>query len=58
MPMSFKCNLFLYGDDTYLVFLSKNVKDIQKQLNKDFENMCDWSVDNNLSIHFCDNITK
>ena len=56
--MSFKCNLFLYGHDTYLVFLSKNVKDIQKQLNKDFENMCDWSVDNNLSIHFCDNITK
>ena len=33
MPMAVKCNLFLYADDTYLVFQSKNVKDIEKQLN-------------------------
>ena len=28
MPMAVKCDLFLYADDTCLVFQSKNVKDI------------------------------
>ena len=39
MPMVVKCNLLLYADDTCLVFQSKNIKDIEKQLNKDFANM-------------------
>ena len=38
MPMAVKCD-FLYVNDTCLVFQSKNVKDIEKQLNKDFANM-------------------
>ena len=33
IPMAVKCNLFLHGDDTCLVFQSENVKDIKKQLN-------------------------
>ena len=33
MSMAVKCDLFLYADDTCLVFQSKNVKDIEKQLN-------------------------
>ena len=37
MPMALKCNLFLYADDTCLVFESKNVKDIEKQLNEDLQ---------------------
>ena len=49
--MAVKCNLFLYADDTCLVFQSKNIKDIEKQLNEEFTNMCDWFVDNILSIH-------
>ena len=52
MPMTVKCNLFLYADDTYLVFQSKNLKDIEKQLNEDFANICDWCIDNKLGIHF------
>ena len=52
MPMAVKCNLFLYANDTCLVFQSKNVKDIEKQLNEDSANICDWFVDNKLSIHF------
>ena len=52
MPMAVKCDLFLYADDTCLVFQSKNVKDIEKQLNEDFSNICDWFVDNKLTIHF------
>ena len=39
MPMAVKCNLFLYADDTCLVFQSKNAKDIEKQLNEDFAHM-------------------
>ena len=45
-------NLFLYARDRCLVFQSKNVKDIKKQLNEDFANICDWFVDNKLSIRF------
>ena len=52
MPMAVKCDLLLYADDTCLVFQSKNVKDIEKQLNEDFANICDWFVDNKLNIHF------
>ena len=31
---------------------------IEKRLNKDFENLCDWFVDNKLSIHFDEDRTK
>ena len=58
MPVAIKCNLLLYGDDTCLVFQSKNVKDIEKQLNENFANICDWFVDNKLSIHFRVDKTK
>ena len=53
MPMAAKCTLFLYADDTFLVFQSKNVKVIEK-LNEDFANICEWFVDNKLSIHFAE----
>ena len=52
MLMTVKCNLFLYVDDTCLVFQSNNVKDIENQLNEDFGNICGKFVDNKLSIHF------
>ena len=58
MPMVVKCNLFLYADDTCLVFQSRNVKDIEKQLNEDFANICDWFVDNKLSVQFGEEKTK
>ena len=51
MPMAVKCDLFLCADDTCLVFQSKNVKNIEKQLNEDF-------VDNKVSIHFGKGKTK
>ena len=47
-----KCNLFLYADDTCLFCQHKDINEIEKQLNKDFESVCDWFVDNKLSIHF------
>ena len=57
MPMAATCDLFLYADDTCLVFQSKNVKDIEKLLNEDFANICHWFVDNKLSIHFVEDKT-
>ena len=36
----------------------KDINEIEKQLNKDFESICDWFVDNNLSTHFGDDKTN
>ena len=58
MPQSVKCDLFLFADDSCLVFQHKNVKEIEKQLNEDFANLCDWFVENKLSIHFGEDKTK
>ena len=33
-------------------------KDIEKLLNRDFANICNWFIDNKLSIHFQDDKTK
>ena len=57
-PVAVKCNLFFYVDDISLVFQGKNVKDIAKQLNEEFANICICFVDNKLSIHFGENKTK
>ena len=45
-------NLFLYADDSCLMFQHKEVEEIERVLNNDFENICDWFVDDKLSIHF------
>ena len=58
MSQAVRCNLFLYADDTCLVCQHKDINEIEKQLNKDFESICDWFVDNKLSIHFGDDKTK
>ena len=58
MSQAVKCNIFLYADDTCLVCQHKDINEIEKQLNKDFESICDWFVDNKLSIHFGDDKTK
>ena len=58
MSQAVKCNLFLYTDDTCLVFQYKEINEIEKQLNKESESIGDWFVDNKLSIHFGDDKTK
>ena len=58
MPQSVDCDLYLYADDSCLVFQHKDVKEIEKQLNKDFSNLCEWFLDNKLSIHFGEDKTK
>ena len=58
MSQAAKCNHFLYADDTCLVCQHKYINEIEKELNKDFENICNWFLDNKLSIHFGDDKTK
>ena len=58
MPQAVKSNLFLYADDSCLLYQHHDAEEIEKQLNKDFENICDWFVDNKLSIHFGEDKTK
>ena len=52
MPRAVKSNLFLYADDSCLMFQHKDVNETEKQRNKDFENVCNWFVDNKLNIYF------
>ena len=58
MSQAVKCDLFLYADDTCLVCQHKDINKIENQLNEDFSNICDWFVDNKLSIHFGEDKTK
>ena len=51
MPQAVNCDLFLYADDTYLTFQHENVKEIDDQLSLNFSSVCDWFIDNKLSIH-------
>ena len=47
MSQAVVSNLLLYA-----VFQDKNVTEIENQLLWDFWSLCDWFVDNKLSIHF------
>ena len=53
MPSALKfSDLYLYADDSCIVFQSKNIDIIKENLTNDFSELCDWFVDNKLSIHF------
>ena len=51
MQQAKDCDLFLYADDASL-FQHKDLEQIKEELTKNFSNICDWFVDNKLSIHF------
>ena len=58
MEQAVNCELLLYADDSCLLFQHKNVKEIERMLTINFSSLCDWFVDNKLSIHFGDDKTK
>ena len=58
IPQAVKCELLLYADDTCLICQHKNVEVIEENLNIDFSNICDWFIDNKLSIHLGEDKTK
>ena len=49
---------FLYADDTCLLFQHKDLERVKEDLTKNFYNICDWFVDNKLSIQFGKGKTK
>ena len=58
MSQAVTCDLLLYADDSCLVFEGKDINEIENKLNHDFNTLCDWFVDNKLSIHFGEDKTK
>ena len=58
MPQAVVTDSLLYADNTCIVFQHENVTEIEKQLLKDFSSLCDWFVDNKLSVHFGQDKTK
>ena len=58
MPQAVHSDLFLYADDSSLKFQHKDAHTIEHQLKKDFANLCEWFVDNKLSIHLVEDKTK
>ena len=50
MPQAVHSDFFLHADDSGLTFQDKHVHTIYHQLNKDFANLCEWFVDNKLSV--------
>ena len=58
MLQAVDCELLLYADDTCLIFEHKDITEIEMALNQNFSMLCDWFVDNKLSIHFGEDKTK
>ena len=50
--------LLLYADDTCLIYTGKDTKKIEEQLNRAFHSLCEWFIDNKLSIYFGEEKTK
>ena len=51
MPMSIKCKLLLYADDSALIISGKDPKVIAEKLTKELESCQQWLMDNKLSLH-------
>ena len=58
MPQAVDCDLFLCADNTCLYFQYKDLGRIKEELTENFSSICDWFVDNKLSIHFGEDKTK
>jgi len=58
MAQAVDCDLYLFADDSCLVYSGDNVKEIDENLNKNFNSLCDWLVENKMSIHLGKEKTK
>ena len=58
MLQDVKYDLFLNANDSCVFCRHEDIIEIQKHLNEDFSNICDWFVDSKLSIHFDEEKTK
>ena len=48
----------MYADDTCIFYEHEDVRKIENVLNKEFSSLCQWFIDNKLSIHFGEDKTK
>ena len=48
----------MYTDYTCIFYQHDDVKKIENVLNKEFSSLCQWFIDNKLSIHFGEDKTK
>ena len=51
MPMSIKCRLMLYADDSALLVSGKNPNVIAQTLSEELESCRNWLINNKLSLH-------
>ena len=58
LPQANAIDSLLYADDTCIVFQHNSIIEFEKQLIRDFLNLCDWFVDNKLSIKSGQDKTK
>ena len=58
IPQAINSELLLYVNDTCLIYMEKDTKTIEEQLNRDFNSLCEWFINNKLSIHFGKEKTK
>ena len=58
MPEAVTSTLLFYIDDSCIPYQHKEIVQFEKQLNEDFEKLCNQFVDNKLSIHFGEDETK
>ena len=58
MPQAVNSELLLYADDTCLIYTGKDIQKIEEQLNSDFTSLCEWFIDNKLSVHVGEEKTK
>ena len=58
MPQAVNSELLLFADDTCLIYTGKDIQKIEEQLNSDFTSLCEWFIDNKLSVHFGEEKTK
>ena len=58
MSNTVDCDILLYADVSCLVFTGLDLKSIEADLNKKLNSLCDWFVENKLSIHFGEDKTK
>ena len=58
MAQAVDCDHLLYADDSCLVFTGEDIAAIEENLNRNFNSLCDWFVENKLSLHFREDKTN
>ena len=52
-----KLQFFLFADDTNLLYADKNLKSLEKVVNKELEHVSDWLIANKLTLNIKSNLS-